>query len=282
MKESTDKVILDKRKPNRMFVEGVLYNEYEDSFTFDLINDSQKYIIKLTNHGLIRSELYDGYFFFKYQFEPDVSSQIRTKFIESIKFHEGMKDNDIATFIKRAVNTLDSTINLRDYRTVVYPQPMSEIIRKMLSYLRMFGFPDFISFELVKLPPSEMVFDYVSYKHEVLDATYQIGDRVFPKYTEEQKCDILSEIEKMMEELKNKDFFSIESNIRTMYCDYLHNIYCFNNDNEKREFEKLCKPKVLVIDDVMTSGASLNIVIDTLYKVNPSVTVVVFSLIGKD
>jgi len=81
---------------------------------------------------------------------------------------------------KRAVNSLDSTINLRGYNTVVYPQSMSEINREMLSYLRMFGYPEFIPFELAKIPPSEIVFDYDSYKREVLDSTHQIGNRVFP------------------------------------------------------------------------------------------------------
>ena len=37
----------------------------------------------------------------------------------------------------------------------------------------------------------------------------------------------------------------------------------------------------MVIDDVMTSGATLNYIINTIYKVNPNATVVVFRLIGK-
>ncbi len=193
-----------------------------------------------------------------------------------------MKDNDISTFIKRAVNSLDSTINLRGYNTVVYPQSMSEINREMLSYLRMFGYPEFIPFELAKIPPSEIVFDYDSYKREVLDSTHQIGNRVFPKYTEEQKREKLSDIEKMMDELRKKDYFTIGNDSKVKYRNYLHNIFRFNNEEERMAFEKLTKPKVLIIDDVKTSGASLNFVIDTLYKVNPSVTVVVFSLIGKD
>ncbi len=65
------------------------------------------------------------------------------------------------------------------------------------------------------------------------------------------------------------------------YRKYLKNFYNFGSEEEKDAFNKLTQPKVMVIDDVMTSGATLNYIINTIYKVNPNATVVVFTLIGK-
>ena len=199
-----DETLNNIRKPKRKLVEGVQYDSSSNSFTFDFTQDSERDIIKLTNYGLYQSNIYNKCFYFKYQFEDDVDSSVRANFIEYIKFHENMDNGDVSTFIEKAVNSLDDTINIREYNTIVYPQSISEINRKAISYIRLFGYPDFLTFELVKEPPSELCFDYISYKR-----------------------------------------------------------------------------KVMVIDDVMTSGATLNYIINTIYKVNPNATVVVFTLIGK-
>jgi len=202
MKQIIDRIVNETlnsiRKPNGKLVEGVQYDSRSNSFTFDFTQDSEHDIIKLTNHGLFQSSIYNKCFYFKYQFEDDVDSSVRANFIEYIKFHENMDNGDVSAFIEKAVNSLDDTINIREYDTVVYPQSISEINRKVISYIRLFGYPDFLTFELVK-----------------------------------------------------------------------------------EAFNKLTQPKVLVIDDVMTSGATLSYIINTIYKVNPNATVVVFTLIGK-
>ena len=276
-----DETLNNIRKPKRKLVEGVQYDSSSNSFTFDFTQDSERDIIKLTNYGLYQSNIYNKCFYFKYQFEDDVDSSVRANFIEYIKFHENMDNGDVSTFIEKAVNSLDDTINIREYNTIVYPQSISEINRKAISYIRLFGYPDFLTFELVKEPPSELCFDYISYKREVLDATHKVGEREYPKYTEEQKEERIAQIKKMMETLKNSNYFSIGRDMKYKYRKYLKNFYNFGSEEEKDAFNKLAQPKVMVIDDVMTSGATLNYIINTIYKVNPNATVVVFTLIGK-
>ena len=276
-----NEVINDIVKHKIILAEGVTYDPNSNSFTFDFSQDSEHDIVKLTNHGLYKSDIYNKCFYFKYQFENSVDSSVKTKFIEYLKFHENMDDGDVRTFIEKAVNSLDDAINIREYDTIVYPQSISEINRKVISYIRLFGYPDFLSFELVKEPPTEMSFDFTSYKREVLDATHKVGGKEYPKYTEGQKNEIMSQINDMMEKLKSRDYFSIGRDLKYKYRKYLKNFYKFGNDEERETFNKLIKPKVLVIDDVMTSGATLNYVINTIYKINPNATVVVFALIGK-
>lgn len=266
---------------NNILVEGVHYDNVNDCFVFDFTQDNEHDIVKLTNHGLIQSDTYNKCFYFKYQFENDVNSTLRGKFIEYIKFHNGMNNNDVNTFVKKAVNSLDDTIDLRDFNTIIYPQSISEINRKVISYIRLFGYPEFLTFELVKEPPVDLSFDYVSYKREVLDATHKIGNKVYPKYTEEEKEKKIEDIRDMMEKLKKNEYFSIGRDMKYKYRKYLKNFYHFNNKEDEESFNKLKQPKVLIIDDVMTSGATLNYIINTIYKINSNATVVVFTLIGK-
>ena len=262
-------------------VEGVQYNKEENSFIFDFVHDSERDIIKLTNSGLTKSEINNKCFYFKYQFEGNVSSQLRAKFIEHMKFHEGMNKTDIETFVKSAVNSLDDTVNLREYNTVIYPQSISEINRKVITYIRKFGYPNFLSFELVKEPPTELRFDYESYHREILDATHRIGNREFPRYSEAQKAEEERKIKELMKFLKGKDYVSIGRDVSLKYRPYIHNFYKFENEEQKQVFIKMNQPKVLIIDDVMTSGTTLTHIINTIYKVNPNATVIVFAILGK-
>lgn len=268
-------------KNTNILVEGVRYDDNNDTFIFDFTQDNEHDIVKLTNHGLTQSDTYNKCFYFKYQFENDVDSVLRGRFIEYIKFHDGMNKNDINMFVKKAVNSLDDTIDLRSFNTIIYPQSISEINRKVISYIRLFGYPDFLTFELVKEPPSELSFDYASYKREVLDTTHKMGDKIYPNYTEEEKEKRIEDIRNMMEKLKKNEYFSIGRDMKYKYRKYLKNFYHFSNKEEEDTFNKLKQPKVLIIDDVMTSGATLNYIINTIYKINSNATVIVFTIIGR-
>ena len=262
-------------------VEGVQYDKTNDVFTFDFLNDEENDIIHLRSTGLYKSDIYNNCYYFKYKFEDSVDSSLRAKFIEYVKFHENMDEGDVSIFIIKAVNSLDSAVNLRSFDTIIYPQSISEINRKAISYVRLFGRPDFLPFELVKVPPSEIRFDYESYEREVLDATHRIGDRELPRYTEKQKEDARKKISEMMDQVKGLDYFSIGRDMKYKYRKYLKNIFKFKSEEEKNAYKKLLKPRVLVIDDIKTSGATINYILETIFKVNPDATVVVFTLIGK-
>ena len=149
---------LGNRKP---IVEGVKYIKDTDTFVFDFRHDTDNDIIVLTNNGLEQSEIFNQCFFFKYKFGSEVDSSVRAKFIEHVKFGKDINEDDLELFIKKAVDSLSDTIDLWNCHTVIHPQSLSNVNRKMLSYLRMFGHPDFLSFEMVKVPSSDMTFGNV-------------------------------------------------------------------------------------------------------------------------
>jgi hypothetical protein len=151
IKESIAKIIeeLDNAKYEQMIIEGVHYDSESDSFIFDFENDYETDIIKLKKVGY-KVLAFNHCYYFGYQFETDIDSSKRTKFIHSIKFPDGkISERDKNSFIINAVNKLDSDITLPSYDLIVYPESMSEINREMLKYLNRFASPEIVNMELI-------------------------------------------------------------------------------------------------------------------------------------
>lgn len=168
--------------------EEVCYKPTDKCFEFDFKHDGTDDIIKIATSGLERSKQFrlGSLYYYRYRFEEKVDTNIRTKFIDSLKNCQISK-KDIDIFIDGAIDSLNDYIDLWTYDTVIYPQSISEINRKMVAYLREFGASNFTSYELVKIPPKEMTFDFDSYIHDVLDAKHIFDDRMLPNYTERLK-----------------------------------------------------------------------------------------------
>lgn len=85
----------------------------------------------------------------------------------------------------------------------------------------------------------------------------------------------------MMSEINQKQYFSIGKDSNYKYRKYINSFYKFKNKKEETTFKALEAPSILLIDDVMTSGKTINNLINVLKKINPNSTIVVFTLLGK-
>lgn len=260
--------------------EGVSYDDESDTFNFDFEIDDETDIIQLTKVGY-KVRAFNHCYYYGYQFTENVDSATRTSFIHSIKFpDERMSRKDKLTFIVNAVNRLDSDISLPSYKLIVYPESMSELNRDMLGYLNRFASPEIVNMELVKSLPSRIEFDYRRFSVEVLDSKLPNGRL---RYTEKQKQDVLSNIRKMMDNIHNLEYFSIARNIKQKkYRQFIKNYYTFKNDEDRKIYEMILSSNVLIVDDIVTSGATLSHLLNCLRSVNDTNNIVIFSLIGKD
>ena len=260
--------------------EGVQYDNETNTFTFDFEHDNETDIIKLEHIGK-KVNAFGRCFYYGYEFAQDVDSQVRTEFIKSVKFPESFDaNNDLKLFIQRAVDYLDSEISLPSYNVVVYPQSLSEINRKMLSYLSRITTTQYITIELVKEVASKIEFDYERFDIEILQSKTQNGQ---PRYTQSQKKDILSKIQCLMEKLHQHDYFSIARDIKkSKYRQYIKNYYKFPDEKTKLAFQALTNSNVILIDDIVTSGTTMFHMLNTLRCVNDSNAITIFSLIGKN
>lgn len=275
--EHLSKIINESVK--KVLSEGVSYDAGSNSFVFDFEHDNETDIIRLTNVGHSINQ-FERCYYYGYEFADDVDRKIRKAFINRVKFPESFEDEkDLQVFISKAVGYLDSRISLPKYNVVVYPQSMSELNRRMLSYLSRITTTKYIEIELVKELPSKIEFDYERFKVEVLDG--YVNGR--PRYTQAQKDDVLRKIKEMMGTIHKGDYFSIARDVKkNRYRQYIRNYYKFSDEESKAAYEALMKSNVILLDDVVTSGTTVYHMLNTLRSLNDTNNIVVFSLIGKE
>ena len=259
------------------------FDEAANTFTFDLKTGGKIEKLNIVNKGLSKSSILSNCLYFQYGFDGNTNHELRKDFIEFIKFPKKEDEKNINDFIQNAVDTLHKTVDLYGFDTIVFPESRSEINRKMISYLYMYKHPECLTFEIVKTLPEKLGFDYEMFEKDVLEGHYRDGGKIKCRYTEEQKKEEAGKIEELMEKVRSKEYFSIarDFDTKSKYRKYLRNFYKFKNADEEKSFKKLLKPKILLIDDVMTSGTTLSFVLETIKTLNPEAEVVVFTLIGK-
>lgn len=247
--------------------EGISYDN--DVFSFDFENDNGNTIIKLSEETK-KIQLFNNVFYYSYEFEDSVDSNVRTKFIHDMKFESNIDETVKHKFVTHAIDKLDTIEDLKDFDVIVYPESQSHIVEDMLDYLYLFCRKKIFSYKLVKKIPSEIEFDYETFEYTKLSNG---------NYTEQQKDQVLSNIKQMMDNIHKQDYFSIARNTKYKYRKYLKNFYSFENKKLEQIYERTKDKKILLIDDITTSGTTISLMLNTMEIIDPA-EIVVFSLIG--
>lgn len=149
----------------------------------------------------------------------------------------------------------------------------------MLRYIYRFAQPMLREMELVKSLPENISFDMDGYEKTYLDAKLENGR---PRYTEAQKEQVKSTINAMMDLIHKKAYFTIAKDVkknrmRPFITDFLK----FANEKDELLCKTIRQQNVLVIDDIATSGSTLNEVLRSLRILNEENKITIFSLIGR-
>lgn len=258
---------------------GVTYDNEKQMFVFDFEHDGKEDNVKLTGDGY-QVEAFGKCFYYGYEFSDQVDSNVRSAFIKYVKFNDALQDNpDLTQFIKKAVDNLDKKINLYDYNLVVMPESSSEVNRYMLRYIYRFAQPTLRKMELVKALPSSISFDMDAYQEQYLDDVLEDGR---PRYTEAQKEEAKKSINKMLDLIHQKDYFTIAKDVKkSRFRPYMMDFLKFATEADERLCASIRQQNVLVIDDVTTSGSTLNEILRTLRILNEDNEITIFSLIGR-
>lgn len=258
---------------------GVRFDNESREFVFDFLNDQTNDILSLTG-DIYQVEAFGKCFYYGYEFADDVDGNIRSEFIKHIKFSPDLHENpDITHFIQKAINGLNEKINLYDYNLVIMPESSSKVNQYMLRYIYRFAQPMMRDMELVKALPENISFDMDGYEQHYLNAKLENGR---PRYTEAQKQQVKDSINDMMQLINKKDYFTIAKDVKkSRMRPYITSFLRFQNDADKTLCEKISHQNVLVIDDISTSGSTLNEVLRALRVINEDNTITVFSLIGR-
>ena len=258
---------------------GVTFDSKEEHFVFDFEHDGTEDIVRLTGNGY-QVEAFGRCFYYGYEFAEQVDGNVRSAFIKHVKFSEDLQNNpDLTQFINKAIDQLSHRINLYDYNLVVMPESSSKVNQYMLRYIYRFAQPMLRKMELVKALPASISFDMDAYEKQYLDDVLENGR---PRYTEAQKDEVKQSITKMLDLIHRKDYFTIAKDVRkSRLRPYIMNFLRFATEEDKELCATIRKQNILVMDDVTTSGSTLNEILRTLRILNEDNEITVFSLIGR-
>ena len=258
---------------------GVTYDKEKNVFLFNFEHDGKDDIITLTGSGY-QVEAFGDCFYYGYEFVDSVSGSLRTAFIKHVKFSSSIQNDEaLSQFIQKAVNDLNRKVNLYKYDLVIMPESSSNVNKYMLRYIYRFAQPSLHPMELVKALPRNITFDMQAYEEQYLNDVLENGR---PRYTAAQKDEVKANIMSMMDLIHQKDYFTIARDVKkSKYRPYIMNFLCFKNDKDKELYSSIREQNILVVDDVATSGSTLNEILRTLRIINDKNQITIFSLIGR-
>ena len=258
---------------------GVTFDDTEKKFVFDFEHDGAEDIVSLTGDGY-QVEAFGKCFYYGYEFSDQVDGNVRSAFIKHVKFTDDLQNNpDLTQFIKKAIDQLNRRINLYDYNLVVMPESSSRVNQYMLRYIYRFAQPLLRKMELVKSLPASISFDMDAYEQSYLNDVLENGQ---PRYTQAQKEEVKQSIGKMLDLIHQKDYFTIARDVRkSRFRPYMMNFLRFASEQDKELCDTIRNQNILVIDDVTTSGSTLNEILRVLRILNEDNKVSIFSLIGR-
>ena len=258
---------------------GITYDNETHRFVFDFEHDGVEDIVSLTAGGY-QVEAFGKCFYYGYEFADQVDGAIRSAFIKHVKFSEPIQGNpDLAMFIKKAIDNLSHKINLYNYDLVVMPESSSQVNQYMLRYIYRFAQPTLRRMELVKALPSSISFDMDAYEQQYLNDVLENGR---PRYTEAQKEEVRQSIAQMLDLIHKKDYFTIAKDVKkSRFRPYMMQFLKFATQADEDLCAKIRQQNVLVVDDVATSGSTLNEILRVLRILNEDNEITIFSLIGR-
>ncbi len=258
---------------------GITYDSILQRFVFDFEHDGNEDIVSLTGTGY-QVEAFGKCFYYGYEFAEQVDGATRSAFIKHVKFSETIQGNpDLAMFIKKAIDNLSHKINLYDYNLVVMPESSSKVNEYMLRYIYRFAQPTLRKMELVKNLPRNISFDMDAYEQQYLDDVLENGR---PRYTAAQKEEAKQSINQMLDLIHKKDYFTIAKDVKkSRFRPYMMQFLKYASKEDEQLCAAIRQQNVLVIDDVATSGSTINEILRTLRILNEDNDITIFSLIGR-
>ena len=240
-------------------------------------SDSENDIMNIVYPDIYNSEFLGNIYYFGYRFNDNASRQYRTTIIHWLK---GLDKNDcidnesLSRFIQKPLIKLNEEENLSSFSAIIYPRSnrsdLTLQINKEIGALTQ-HYTDKISYELIKNIPNNITFDW-----EFFNYTYEgeIGDNQYNQ--------IYNYIENtLMPKIHNLSYFSIAQNVKPKYRMYIENYLHFENKQTENAIRDIQNGKLLVVDDINTSGATLTEILRIIRAINNKAQIYIFTLIGK-
>lgn len=254
----------------RIITGGV--SKLEDRYRFDYTYNYPTDIIHLFNKKVYNTTFKGSVYYFGYEFTSNSSSKDRSDFI---KFIKGTGDTSISKhelnqFIENPINELDRKFNIDSIDCFVYPiSQRSQLVQSIVDVFNGYANRSAhkASYSLVKSAPVDIEFDWESFEADVEPGTLRYN----------QMKDYIDT--KLIPAIHGLDYFSLAKNVKPKYRKYIKNFLNMSEQDAAR-FSRLKGKKILIVDDINTSGSTLNEILRSIRKINNECEVFIFTLIG--
>lgn len=250
---------------------GVRENDgdYIIDFSYNLPDD----LIEIQPPQLYKSSLRNRIYWFGYMFSETSSSRQRSDFIHYIKGLSDKKisDHELTQFIELPLGELDKLIDMYKVDVFVYPKSnRSKLVNKMISVIGDYTSRDMssCSFEVVKSAPVDIEFDW-----DMLERDVGYEQNKYNQMRDYAETVILPAIRKL-------DYFSLAQNVKPKYRKYIKNFLSLTDPDATNSLSKMQGKNILVVDDINTSGSTINEILRILDRVNSDCNIFVYTLIG--
>lgn len=254
------------------FIEGVR-RDTNGSFIFDYNNNFPNDIITINSKLLSTDSFGNHLYWFGYQFNPEVSSKVRSEFIDYIKgiSPNKIKEKELRKFVIYPMTELNSMINQYHLDTFIYPRSQrSNLVQIMIEEINKFTSrsTERTSYEMVKDLPQNISFNW-----DMFEADHFGNEQAYK--------DIKNYVNNtLLPKIHNLDYFSLAKNVKPKYRKYIQNYLNFENEEVKKTFSKLKGENILIVDDVNTSGSTIQEIIRIVNSINTNVNIFIYTLIG--
>ena len=261
----------------RMITSGV--RNTNDSYVFDYDNNSDVDIIDLVYPYLEESSIGKNIYYFGYKFKEDVSSKERSHFIKYIKglSDEKVDQNELKKFIEVPLAELDRNTDIYHIDAFIYPiSGRSNLVNDMIKVINSFTSRDIdrLSFQLVKSVPTDIEFDWKLFD----DENKPENDDKYEWHRYNQMKEYIEDI--LMPKINSLDYFSIANSVKPKYRRYIKNFISFD-EVDSRKIEGLKGQNILIVDDINTTGATLEEILRQVRSINSSCNIYIYTLIGQ-
>jgi len=252
-----------------------IYMVDNETFMFDFGADKASGVINLCKPELYTSNYDKSIYKFGYKFNYNVDRNIRTKFINQLKQMTNRTWNEKTNydFLNKPLIQLNKEVGYSKFDTLIYPaSKRSPLVTEIVRYMGRFipRNKQFYEYELIKNNAKNIKFDYDKYYKD--NKEKYANDKV---WQQAQKS-----IEDLMLKISNGDYFRIGEQ-KTKYRPYFYDYLIFN-DSEIYKFCRIQNSKILLIDDINTTGSTMDEMLRYINSLNDTNEIFVFTIIGKE
>lgn len=244
----------------------------ENGYRFDYTYNYPEDIIHLFRRKVYSTAFKGNMYYFGYEFSENASSKQRADFIHFIK---GIGDkkithHELVQFIENPLNELNKLIGMQSIDCFVYPtSKRSNLVQDIIDVMNSFSSRDShkVSYQLVKAAPTDIQFDWEAFEQDYEDDMNRYNQA--KDYVENT----------LLPAIHNLDYFSLAKNVKPKYRKYIQN-FLDMTESDAEKFSRLKGQRILVVDDINTSGATLNEILKAIWRINTGCEIYIFTLIG--